>query len=611
MRAGIVLFLLVAIKGAVCGQMNKPVTLQSPDGKFRFECSISAAHNDGLRYRIWYEDKMLIGSSALGLSGRTNWKDQLKIDSVATASVAASWVPVSGEQSLIPDKYNSAVISLSARNASRKGVMQLQIRAYNEGVAFRYFFPEMMETQILELKQEHTSFQLPEETQAFHSDKAQARYTLQPVNNWSRECELPLTATLKTGGWVSILQAGQTNFSRMRLITTGSNLLTANLYGEVVETSPFATPWRIVMAAATPGELLEHNYIVYNLNPPCALNNTSWIKPGRVMREVTLSTAGARKLVDFAVEQGLDYIHFDAGWYGYEYDIEADATRANVDPRRNKTNRLDLQEAIRYAKANGKGVILYVNHRALERQLDTLLPLYKSWGVAGIKFGFVHTGSHLWTRWLHDAIRKAAAYELMVDVHDEYYPTGFSRTYPNLVTQEGVLGNEAFPGATHNTVLPFTRYLAGAADYTPCFNHPKLTTTKCHQLALPVVFFSPWQYLYWYGKPENYDNRAEIECWKQLPTTWDETKVLAGAPGEYAVIARRKGTEWYVGVINNTEARTIKVAMSFLDKSKTYQAVLYTDAAANTVNRSEMKVKGSTPVELMLSASGGAVFCIR
>ena len=132
---------------------------------------------------------------------------------------------------------------------------------------------------------------------------------------------------------------------------------------------------------------------------------------------------------------------------------------------------LDLQDVIAYARRRNVGVILYVNHRALERQLDEIFPLYEAWGIAGVKFGFVHVGSHRWTSWVHEAVRKAAHHRLMVDIHDEYRPTGYSRTYPNLMTQEGVYGNECMPDANHNTTLPFTRFLAGAADYTICYYH--------------------------------------------------------------------------------------------------------------------------------------------
>ena len=198
-----------------------------------------------------------------------------------------------------------------------------------------------------------------------------------------------------------------------------------------------------------------------------------------------------------------------------------------LDPRRNPDiNALNLKEVVAYAKERGIGVILYVNQRALQQQLDEILPLYKSWGIAGIKFGFVQVGSQVWTKWMHEAIKKCADYGLMVDVHDEYRPTGFSRTYPNLMTQEGIRGNEEFPDATHNATLPFTRFIAGAADYTICYyrqdfgrlnadkdsygvpRSKSIQTTPAHQLAL-----------------------AELKFFDDVYTTWDDTKVLQGEVG--------------------------------------------------------------------------------
>jgi alpha-glucosidase len=229
----------------------------------------------------------------------------------------------------------------------------------------------------------------------------------------------------------------------------------------------------------------------------------------------------------------------------------------------------------------------------MERQLDTILPLFKKWGVAGVKYGFVHTGSHRWTTWLYDAVKKAAHYGLMLDIHDEFMPTGWSRTWPNLLTQEGVRGNEEFPDATHNTILPFTRFIAGAADYTYCFNERRLLNTKCHQLALSIINYSPFQTLYWYGRPETYNNRDEIELWKYLPTTWDETKVVDGEPGTSVTIARRKGEEWYVGAITNNDARTITIPLDFLPKKKQYEVWAYTDSdgkvTKQVTNNKELK----------------------
>ena len=587
--------------------------INSPDGKLNFKFSPSADDKGAILYTVSLQQQDIILPSAMGLisnpqgANRLNWATGCRIADASKRTYKGSWKPVLGEREQVPDHYNELTITLKPKNPSVKGSMQIIVRAYNEGIAFRYAFPQDLSTQILEIGDEKTEFNLPAESRAFLTPKAQGSYQNVPVRDWKFAAELPHTLSLRNNLWISIAQAEQVNFSRMRLKTSAENKLVTQLYGEVVETSPFATPWRVILVADTPGKLLENNYLILNLNPPDKLINADWIKPGKVMREVTLTTAGARKLVDFAVEQNIDFVHFDAGWYGYEYDIASDARAVS----NQRANRLDIKEAIQYAAQKGKKVILYVNHRALERQADSLFPLYQSWGVAGVKFGFVHTGSHLWNRWLHDMIRKAADHRLMVDVHDEYYPTGFSRTYPNLMTQEGVLGNEAFPDATHNTILPFTRYIAGAGDYTYCFNFHKLKNTKGHQLALPVIYFSPWQYLYWYGKPEDYPDRSEIGFWKDLPTVWDDTKVLAGTPGEYVAIARRRGTGWYVGVITNTSSREVTIRTSFLEKKKRYQAEIYEDGEAGKIIIDKKILDHSSDLKLSLKASGGAAISIQ
>ncbi len=411
------------------------------------------------------------------------------------------------------------------------------------------------------------------------------------------------------------------NYARARLKTISGKpqSLETILASGVRETSPFSTPWRAVMVAERPGALLENNYLLLNLNPPNEIEHPWWIKPGKIIRETTLSTEGAKNLVDFAAAHGLDYIHFDAGWYGHEYYVASDATSITVDSLRNPKQDLDLHAAIQYAKRKGLGVTVYVNHRALERQLDEILPLYKSWGIDGIKYGFVHVGTHRWVTWLYDAVRRAAKYQLMVDVHDEFRPTGYSRTYPNLMTQEGISGNEEMPDAVHNTVLPFTRFVAGAADYTPAYFHRKelkevnkfIKNTPAHQLALPVIYYSPWQFLYWYDVPSrDYQGEPELEFWAHCPTVWDDTKVLQGKIGEFAVVARQSGEEWYLGAITNTEARKLSVKLDFLQEGKKYVAHVYTDGGEKVKTRTHVQidryiVTASSVLEEKLEKSGG------
>lgn len=372
------------------------------------------------------------------------------------------------------------------------------------------------------------------------------------------------------------------------------------------------------MIAESPGKLLENNDLFLNLNAPCAIADTSWIKPGKVIREVTLTTAGAKACVDFAARRKLQYVEFDAGWYGPENDAVSDATTVTLDPKRSR-GPLDLPGVIRYAEEKGIGVILYVNRRALEKQLDELLPLYRKWGVKGLKYGFVRVGSQEWTSWLHEAVRKAAAHGLMVDVHDEYRPTGYSRTYPNFMTQEGIRGDEARPSNKLTLTILFTRMLAGAGDNTICYYAPEVANLRTHgcQLAKAVCLYSPWQFLYWYDRPTGTGggrggviaDDPELEFFDHVPSAWDDTKVLHGRIGEYAVLARRSGENWFVGAMNNETPRRLELALEFLEPGKRYEATIHRDdpslSTATMVRTERRIVTRETVLSVKLLANGG------
>jgi alpha-glucosidase len=400
--------------------------------------------------------------------------------------------------------------------------------------------------------------------------------------------------------------------------------LVSDQSGSVSGSLPLTTPWRFVMVADSPGGLLENNDLILNLNDPCAIEDPSWIRPGKVIREVTLTTAGGKACVDFAAEHGLQFVEFDAGWYGHEYSEDSDATTISVDPKRSP-GPLDLHEVIGYARQRGIGVIVYVNRRALERQLDEILPLYRSWGIQGVKYGFVRVGSQTWTSWLHEAVRKAAEHRLMVDVHDEYRPTGYSRTYPNLMTQEGIAGDETSPTNEQTLTILFTRMLAGAGDNTICYYDARVDRNASHayQLAKAVCLYSPWQFLFWYDRPPRspqekggaggakhlIGDEPELEFFKHVPTVWDESRVLRGAIGQLAVIARRSGDQWYVGCMNANQPRELDLSLDFLDPNRRYLATIYFDdpsvATRTHVGSRQISVDASSVLDVEMSAQGG------
>jgi len=599
------------------------VTISSPDGKIRMKVYEKSGN---VCYSVSYIDKPIVLESLLGINGSGEWKNNLSVSGSVDTSVDTTWKPIYGERNTVRDHFNQSEIDLTQSNNARR-ILKIIVRAYNEGIAFRYFFPG---GEYLHITEEYTQFTMPEGSMAYFTRRAQAVYNLLPLKDWPDECERPLVLELPQGLYVLLTEAEMVNYARTKFVLSPekANTIIGTMYGAVDDIAPYKTPWRVIMVAEKPGQLIENNDLLLNLNPPCAINNPWWITPGKVMREVTLSTEGAKALVDFAVKRNLQYLHFDAGWYGLEYSKESDATKVSLDPGRNPNpNALDLKEAIAYAKKNKLKVILYVNQRALDQQLDELLPLYQSWGVDGIKFGFVQVGSQHWTTWMHDAIRKCAQYRLVVDVHDEYRPTGFSRTYPNLMTQEGIYGNEEFPDATNNVTLPFTRFTQGAADYTICYYHRRsikntlpenarvLKTTSAHQLAIAVVFYSPLQYMYWYDKPSDSQDEPELEFFDRVPTVWDDTKVIQGEIGKYITTARRSGNDWFVGTMTNNDSRRLNIPLDFLSEGKTYVAHIYEDdpkvKTRTKVGVKTLKVSNKSIIEAVLQPSGGQAIWIE
>ena len=600
--------------------------LSSPDGRLQFTFNLTA--EGAPNYSISYEQTPIVLTSVMGLSA---WEKGFVVSDVSKFKKNTVWKPVYGERSLIKDHYDEMIITMM-RNKDERTKFQVMVRAYNEGIAFRYIIPEHPQGGMdISIQKELTEFTVPEGTKVWFTNRAQGEYRLLPMSNWPGESERPLVLQLPNGKYACLAEAEMVNYSRTKFLLhpNKANTISCSIYDRVDFFTPFATPWRVVMVAERPGDLLANNDLLLNLNPPCEIKNTSWIKPGKVIREISLSMKGSKELVDFAAKRHLQYIHFDAGWYGYEYVVASDATKVNVDPRRNPNSDLNLQEVIRYANKKGIGVFLYVNQRALYQQLDELLPLFQKWGVRGVKFGFVEVGSHKWTTWLHDAVKKCAKYNLMVDIHDEYRPTGFSRTYPNLLTQEGVRGNEEMPEATNSTILPFTRFIAGAADHTICYYHrpelkPRLKetqnarvmkTTSGHQLALAVVFYSPLQFLYWYDKPEDSQDEPELEFFDKVSTVWDDTKVVDGEIAKHVTIARRKGDDWFVGTVTNTERRDLQIPLNFLTPGKKYEASIYYDDPNSKVRTKisirRIQVDSSSVLDLKLIASGGQAMWIK
>ena len=609
----------------------KGEVLSSPNGKYQFVFS----QKDGkLTYRLDYAGKQVVEEgelgvnidnhlveSAMGIPVDTNrvWTKGMEVTSVEHRSEDNTWKTVYGEYSQIRDHYNEMTLHLmkggkhdnsgNGYDKRQQYLFDIIVRAYDEGVAIRYHFPEATNGLFMHITDDLTSFRFAPGAEAYHYAWAQSHANkvklLKSEAAWKEEAERPLTLHLANGLYAAIGEAALTDFVRGKLKLKTDNELKMAMFDSADIITAYDMPWRFIMVGEKAIDLINNKQLVLNLNAPCQIADTSWIKPGKAFRVCRLDMKTCLAGVDFCVDRGLQYIELDAGWYGPEMKMSSSALKVL------ESRDIDMPKLCAYAKSKGVGVWVYVNQRALYQELDQILPLYEKWGISGIKFGFVQIGSQEWTTWLHQAVRKCADHHIMVDIHDEYRPTGWSRTYPNLMTQEGIGGNEEMPDAEHNAILPFTRFLCGPADYTPCYFNGRVKNTKAHQLAMPVVYYSPVTFLYWYDLPNAYKGEQELDFWKYCPTVWDESKALQGEIGEFVVQARRSGDDWFVGAMTGLQARDITInTADFLQKGKKYRVEMYNDAPMlNTrtkVASTVQTLKAGKVLKLHLQPSGGA-----
>mgnify|MGYP000347920553 CR=1 FL=1 len=536
-----------------------------------------------------------------------SWMENLELVGVEESSHNQTWQPVYGEKNEYVDNYQSLTLKFIQKN-NPNYMMNIDVRLYDQGAAFRYSFPDNPTGIYYRIMAENTEFSLPEHTKAWYMPWAQGPASLKALKDWQTTSERPLTLELANGKYVALAEAKVIDYVRTKfdLSDNKADTIVTKMHDPVDIITGTSTPWRVVMVADSAPELLENNFILLNLNDENKITNTDWIKPGKIVRDMTLTNEGAYAWIDFAAEHNIQYLLFDWKWYGPAFTFESDAGTVSID--------LDLPNIIKYGKEKGVGIWVYVNQQALLAQDKEIFPKYKEWGLAGVKYGFVQVGSHRWTAWLHDSIQRAADNQLMVNIHDEFRLTGEERTWPNIVTVEGIRGNEEMPDATNNTVLPFTRGLAGMGDYTICYYNERIKTTHAHQLALSVVMYSPLQTLFWYDGAKDYQGEPEIEYFSNVPTVWDNTDVLSGEVGEYIVTARQSGEKWFVGGITNTQARTVSVDFDFLEPGVEYAAKIYfDDSSVNTrtqVGIKEVTVNHASKLDFDLKASGGVALML-
>jgi alpha-glucosidase len=550
--------------------------------------------------------------------------------------------------SSVRDRYNEMNLGL-AEAAGEKRRLNIVVRAYDDGVAIRYHLPAQPNLRELRLVTDNTQFAFPApyNCHALNLGRFGTSHEgeYDPVNASSFRAshlyELPVVCRTGAGDTtIAIAEADLRDFAGMYLtgMENGGQGLESRLSPRVdgsglavnawVGAEGLNSPWRVIMIGDHPGRLVESTLIT-SLNPP-AEGDFSWVKPGKsawdwwngpalsTVPKAGMNNETMRGFIDFAAENGLEYMLIDDGWY---VNSGAGGTLLPGADNMRSIPEIDLPGLVRYAADRKVGIWIWVHWKLMDANMDVSLPHYAKLGVKGVKVDFMDRDDEQMVDFYHRLMKTAAANKLMVDLHGAYRPTGLIRTYPHYITQEGVLGAEYNKWsrritATHNVTLPFTRMLLGPMDYTPGgFGNatpetfviqnvlPMVQTTRGHGLAMYVVYDSPFQGVS--DSPDRYRGQAGFDFIKLVPAAWDETRVLAGAIGEYIVIARRKGDRWFVGAMTNEQARTVEVPLSFL-KGRAAASIWRDGAEPTAVISEKRNVRASDSLSLQLAPSGGA-----
>ena len=624
------------------------LNVKSPDGRISISFDVKKLPQPYLPgerpyYSVSYKGVPILTNSPLGLDfeGAPPLDHDVQVVNTDQHSHDAFWTFNFGARRSIRDHFNQLRVELQEQHPPGRRV-DLIFRAYNEGVVFRYFLPRQKNLERFTLMAEATGFYFAREASAYalnlgrfntSNEGEYRRISLDQIKPASI-VNLPLLVEMAKGPWVALLEADLTDYAGMYVggVPGFEHALMSKLSPGpqradevVVGSTPMTSPWRVLLINDRPGALIEDDYLILNLNPPSALKDTSWIEPGKaawdwwsgsfasnVSFKPGMNTATMKHYIDFAATHKLQYMLIDAGW-------------SKRDDILHWIPAVNLPEILAYAKGKGIKVLLWLDWSAVDKQMDKAFPLYQKWGVAGIKVDYMNRDDQQMVDFYHRVVRQAAQYHLVVDFHGAYKPTGLRRTYPNLLTREGVMGMEYSKWSDrvtpkYDVTIPFTRMLAGPMDYTPgCFDNatreqfkprmirPMCQGTRAHQLAMYVVYLSPLVMLADY--PEAYDNKPGMAFLEKVPTVWDETKVLNGDPAEYITVARKQGANWYLGAMTNWDERDLEIPLDFLG-SGPYLAQIFADGpdadkVATNLRIDKKWVKAGDKLKVHLASGGG------
>ncbi|RYX85495.1 glycoside hydrolase family 97 [bacterium] len=598
------LALVVASSGQlVSSALAQELQVSSPNN--RVKALITPSALGALTYSVSFNGKTAIEPSSLGIT-----VDDQNLGLNATLGKATTrdfkeTYPVTGVHTTATNSYREAIFPVTS-GATK---WQLEVRAFDDGVAIRYHVPLQGQHKI---NGETTTWKLPMGSVVWHqadTSNYERPFLEQVVEHMTPDAVIgaPLTAKLPGGlGYAFVSEANTVKYSDMALRAAGNQTVSAifdkdrdgwNNDGEIL------SPWRVTMLTPDLNGLVNSD-LLRNLCPPPTpeLARATWIKPGRGNWHWMVTgrprLEAQNQWVDWTQKLGFEYYLIDDGWRDWKSGAKGQWE--------------NIKDVVDYATTHNVKIWAWVNSNEVFRPADRLAYFQKAKdvGLVGLKIDFPQRPNTTWVQWYDDTLRDAAKYQLMIDFHGAVKPSGRERTWPNEMTREAIFGRESgkLP-ATHDTALPFTRYVQGHADFTPTdWRSGRLNGSSwTHELAQAIVYTSP--FLCYGGSPDNYLQHPGVDILKSIPSTWDETIVLPDSEvSRMAAFARRKGNEWFIGVINGDEDRPLRIKLDFLGKGS-YRADTMADLPANNAgwNRTQKTVSSKDTLTFDMRGNGGYV----
>jgi len=638
-----VVFVLIALILAGSAAAQSTFTLLSPNKQIE----IDIRTGDRIQYDVLFKGTPLLQKSTFSIDiDHTTLGLQARIKSTKTRSHDEVLEPVVRQKfARIRDNYNELRLEM-------EGDYAVVFRAYNEGTAYRFetFFPQSdvkvyTEEVSLNLAGDFSAYYPLEESFMSHNERKFPLFRIKEIPPASI-ASLPAIVDAGNGVKVAVAESDIEDYPGLWLRGTGNNGLAATFppfpLKEVLERDRdyrvteaadyIATtrgtrtyPWRVLGITERDGDLIT-NQLIWLLEKPSEVQDTSWIKPGKVAWDwwnalnisgvdfkSGVNTQTYKYYIDFAAKYGLQYVVLDEGWYklGDVMDVVPE---------------INMDELTAYARQKNVGIILWVVWKSFNDKFDQALDQFQKWGIKGIKIDFMQRNDQKLIDFYYKTCRETAKRHMLVDFHGGQSQITMTRTWPNMISGEGVRGMEWSKWSTdsepqHNVTLPFTRMFLGPMDYTPgamlnatkktfapIFERPMALGTRCHQLAMYVVFESPLQMLA--DSPTNYMREPEaMEFLAPVPTVWDETKVLDAKLGEYVLVARRNGKDWYVGAMTNWTGRDLDIDLSFLPSGNytmdSYQDGINADRFASDYVKTKTPVTSGKKLKITLAPGGG------